>query len=96
MECVLQVIAGGEGMNTELVKQGAWCNIKWRDSGEKSHVYISFSDYNEDNDCDGFGVDDSDVFFYTSTVENFERLLLNDGEDFIILTAKYEYTEALA
>jgi hypothetical protein len=64
--------------------KGARCVIRWeryKSRSDRSLVrereeldrYISFSTYNEETECDGFGVPDEEIFYYADKQE-FDRL----------------------
>jgi hypothetical protein len=48
---------------------GAWVSVKYKGSDEVYENYISFGEYNQDTDCDSFGVLDEKIFFYCSLKE---------------------------
>lgn len=72
---------------------GANCTIYFRDTPDTiEHRYISFSNYDEDTDCDGFGVSDDEVFFYTSDYKGFTDMMANEAsEDFVVTSYELEY-----
>ena len=50
---------------------GAYATVMWiddngvpEDGTEYSNVYFSFGEYNEDKECDSFGVPDDRIFYY--------------------------------
>jgi hypothetical protein len=69
---------------------GVWVNIVWQEdfTGEHQSVYLSFSDDPVEGECDSFGVQDSEVFYYlnaheqellgTALAENAEAISFND------------------
>ena len=48
---------------------GAWATVRLHDPECEGRVYLSFGDYNEQDNCDEFGVPDDLVFYYTSFIE---------------------------
>ena len=73
---------------------GAECFISWKDNPEKDYgsVYISFGEYDEENDCDTHGRPDDTVFFYVENeYELIEKMIKNNGEDFIVLSYELDY-----
>ena len=54
-------------MTTQVI--GANCIIKWLSDGGTEQVYISFGNYDEDTETDGFGVPDSVIFGYSDDVD---------------------------
>lgn len=65
------------------LERGALANIIWRDEpGNEETVYISFGNFDEKTGLDSFGVDDEDIFYY-STPEEIENL--GEGRDFRVV-----------
>lgn len=54
-------------MTNEII--GAVCIIKWHSDGGTEKAYISFGNYDEDTETDGFGVPDSAIFGYSDDVD---------------------------
>ena len=50
---------------------GATCILRWKDSPEELTFedYISFGEYNEDDEDDGLGVPDFTIFGYVDSLE---------------------------
>lgn len=42
---------------------GAWTTVEWHDGGRET-AYISFGQWNEDDNTDSYGVEDDAIFFY--------------------------------
>jgi hypothetical protein len=55
---------------------GATVNIRWKDSPEELRFeeYISFGEYNEDEENDGLGVSDLFIFGYVDSLEELETM----------------------
>ena len=55
---------------------GATVNIRWKDNPEELRFeeYISFGEYNEDEENDGLGVSDLFIFCYVDSLEELETM----------------------
>jgi len=71
---------------------GAWCDIEWQDDLAKGFRYISFGQYDEENDTDSFGISDEAILYYC-TEDKFLELVKNGSGDFIITSFDYEELE---
>jgi len=75
---------------------GAHVNIKWTyDDEEIDGYYISFGEYDEDNepDCDSFGVPDNSIFFYCDGEHALKSYMTRGVEDFVVLSYELEYAK---
>ena len=65
---------------------GATVNIKWKDTHEKKfEEYLSFGEYDEDEESDGLGTPDAFVFFYADGVSDLDNYTqLKSKEDWFI------------
>lgn len=75
---------------------GATCTIQWIESMDHSpdlsyERYLSFGEYDEEQNADEFGVPDDDIFFYCSGVDELEDLKVDCDLDFIVIDYKLEY-----
>ena len=70
---------------------GAWCDIEWQDDLAQGFKYISFGEYNEQTDCDNYGIDDA-ILFYCPESE-FLKLVETGSGDFRITHFDYEELE---
>lgn len=59
---------------------GVRATIRWSDTGEELEVYFSFGEYDEETDCDTFGVPDSEIFFYCTDEEEVQSFMIGDEE----------------
>ena len=59
---------------------GAHALIRWKDTGKKENVYVSFSEWEDDATTDRWGVDDDEIFFYFPQGEKEMSDLNNDCE----------------
>ena len=71
---------------------GAWCDIEWQDDLAQGFKYISFGEYNEQTDCDNYGIDDEAILFYCPESE-FLKLVETGSGDFKITHFDYEEIE---
>jgi len=69
---------------------GATCIVKWLSDGGTERVYISFGEYNEDTEEDGFGVPDSHVWGYSDDVDGIAEAYEHDIK---ILDAQLVYMD---
>ena len=70
---------------------GAYADIVWEDQDKDMGVYFSFGKYDEENDCDSYGINEEAIFFYTDKQE-FQRFLNGDqSEGFKIVAHTYRY-----
>ena len=75
---------------------GAHVHIKWTyDDEEIDGYYISFGEYDEDNesDCDSFGVPDESIFFYCDGEHALKSYMTKGMEDFVVLSYELEYKD---
>jgi hypothetical protein len=65
----------------DLTKIGAHAVIQWIGQKEAQKAYISYGEWDETTDTDGFGVDDSQIFYYArpSEMESLKEYELNRG-----------------
>jgi hypothetical protein len=63
-------------MSSTQTPVGATVNIRWKDSPEELRFeeYISFGEYNEDEENDGLGVSDLFIFGYVDSLEELETM----------------------
>ena len=63
-------------MNSTHTPVGATVTIRWKDMPEDLvfEEYVSFGEYDEDNENDGLGVDDLYVFAYVDSLEELETM----------------------
>ena len=63
-------------MNSTQTAIGATVTIQWVDSPEETtfEEYISFGQYDEDNEDDGLGVPDLVIFYYVKDRQELEQL----------------------
>jgi len=63
-------------MNSTQTPVGATVTIRWKDMPEDLvfEEYVSFGEYDEDNENDGLGVDDLYVFAYVDSLEELETM----------------------
>jgi len=63
-------------MNSTQTAIGATVTIQWVDSPEENtfEEYISFGQYDEDNEDDGLGVPDLVIFYYVKDRQELEQL----------------------
>ena len=71
---------------------GAWCEIEWLDDLAKGFRYISFGEYDEENDSDSYGVADDAILFYCPESE-FLKLVETGNKEFRITHFDYEEIE---
>ena len=45
---------------------GVHAVIKYHDSDELFDCYMSFGEYDEEGECDSFGIPDGNIFYYLS------------------------------
>ena len=74
------------------MKIGAWCDIEWNDDLAQGFKYISFGEYNEQTDCDNYGIDDEAILFYCPESE-FLKLVETGNKEFRITHFDYEEIE---
>lgn len=62
--------------STQTTPIGATVMIRWKDMPEELQFqeYISFGEYDEDSEQDGFGVDDFFIFSYVDSLEELQRM----------------------
>jgi hypothetical protein len=67
---------------------GAKCKISFIESPDfTENRYISFGQYDEENNCDEFGIPDDDIFYYSFEGEKELKTLMDDNDtDFKILS----------
>jgi hypothetical protein len=67
---------------------GAQCKVAFIESPNYTHTrYISFGQYDEEKNCDEFGISDDDIFFYAFEGEKQLKQLMNDSDmDFKVLS----------
>lgn len=75
---------------------GAHCHIRYKDDGSESDVYISFSgstnNDGEDIEVDGFGVPDTNIFYFADKGESEIKSLMTEGSaDFVVLSYEITY-----
>lgn len=75
---------------------GAHCHIRYKDDGSESDVYISFSggtdNDGEDIEVDGYGVPDTNIFYFADKGESEIKSLMTEGSaDFIVLSYEIAY-----
>lgn len=95
-------------MNNETTNRtpiGMWVSVSFaNDPNEVLYRYISFGEYDEDSECDTYGVPDTQMFYYfdQSEVDSFMRaveakqdLYMVTDEWYIIIYdgVDYEYSE---
>lgn len=77
---------------------GANCEIiPYRGADYTMSAYISFGQYDEERDCDSFGIPDSKIFFYAEGEEGLKSLTLIDisnPDDFAVIDYELEYQNA--
>jgi len=78
-------------MTIEVI--GATCIIKWLSDGGTEQVYISFGNYDEDTETDGFGVPDCVIFGYSDDVDGIAEAY---SHEFVVLDVELEVREAIA
>lgn len=63
-------------MNSTQTPVGATVTIRWKDMPEDLvfEEYISFGEYDEDNENDGLGVSDLIIFGYVDSLEELESM----------------------
>ena len=63
-------------MNSTQTPVGATVTFRWKDMPEDLvfEEYVSFGEYDEDNENDGLGVDDLYVFAYVDSLEELETM----------------------
>ena len=59
--------------------------------GKEFETYISFGEYDEENNTDSFGMDDNLIFFYCKAEEDILSLMTAGAEDFIVLGYELVY-----
>lgn len=74
---------------------GAQVSIKWLDQLDFEPIegaYISFGEYDEDEETDGFNVPDECVLYYANGVDELKRLMDVDNTpaDFVVI--EYDLT----
>ena len=78
---------------------GAQACIKWLDQINMPHAiegaYISFGEYNEETEQDGFGVPDECVLYYAKDEDELKQLMDADKtpSDFIVTSYELEYVD---
>ena len=78
---------------------GAYATVVWldnygvpEDGAEYSNVYFSFGEYNEENDCDSYGVPDDVIFYYAYDAHDLDKLK-DSTSDFKVLNYELEYQD---
>ena len=78
---------------------GAYATVLWLDGNgepedgtEYSNVYFSFGQFEDDTDCDSFGVHDANIFYYADGEQDMERLK-NSTWDFKVIDYELEYAK---
>lgn len=58
---------------------GAWIYMIWKDDPqlEVHKQYISFGEYDEETETDGFGVPDLNVFYYFDKLEDILNVMMD-------------------
>jgi hypothetical protein len=76
---------------------GAYATVMWldnygvpEDGTEYSNVYFSFGEYNEENDCDSYGVPDDRIFYYAFDAHDLNKLK-DSTYDFKVIDYELEY-----
>lgn len=82
--------------NEQPTAIGAHCHIRYKDDGTKSDVYISFSggtdNDGEDIEVDGYGIPDTNIFYFADKGESEIKSLMTEGSaDFIVLSYEIAY-----
>ena len=73
---------------------GAYAVIQWLDTGEEvDGYYFSFGEYDDDSDCDSFGVADDNIFFYCDGEHALKSYMTAGKEDFVVLSYELEYNQ---
>jgi len=76
---------------------GAHVCIKWLDQLHLPHAiegaYISFGEYNDETETDGFGNYDEQILYYANDVDELKQLMDADKtpSDFIVTSYELEY-----
>lgn len=74
---------------------GATVFYKWKDfNDEETQSYVSFGDYDEENNCDSYGNDDNYIFHYFKGVAEFvDEVVKKECRDleFTISSFEFEY-----
>lgn len=64
----------------------------WEDEpSQQLQGYISFGDWVDDAEVDEFGVNDLEIFFFSSEAELPVLMKENNGSDFRVLSFEYRY-----
>ena len=78
---------------------GAYATVQWldlegnpEDGTEYSDVYFSFGQFEDDTDCDSFGVHDANIFYYAEDEVDLKRLK-NSKYDFKVIDYELEYRD---
>ena len=78
---------------------GAYVTIQWLDANGKpeedteySGVYFSFGEFEEDTDCDSYGVPDDRIFYYAFDAHDLNKLKDSDS-DFKVIDYELEYQD---
>jgi hypothetical protein len=78
----------------EPIKIGADVVYIWEDNpSQELHGYISFADWEDDADEDAYGVNDLDIFFFSSEAELPELMKPHNGSDFRVLSFEYRMAD---
>jgi hypothetical protein len=76
---------------------GAQVSIKWLDQLEFEPIegaYISFGEYDEDNETDSYGIPDECVLYYANGVDELKRLMDVDKTPSDFIVVEYNLTFA--
>jgi hypothetical protein len=78
---------------------GAYATVMWLDADgepedgtEYSNVYFSFGEYNEEKDCDSYGVPDDVIFYYAYDAHDLNKLK-DSTYDFKVIDYELEYQD---
>jgi hypothetical protein len=76
---------------------GAYATVMWLDENGKpedgteySSVYFSFGEYNEEKECDSYGVSDDRIFYYAYDAHDLNKLK-DSTFDFKVIDYELEY-----
>jgi hypothetical protein len=70
---------------------GAWAEIEYIPEGDRISAYFSFGEYDEEKECDSFGIDDNKIFYYCDMDELEMTQLMKSQSDFKVLSYELEY-----
>ena len=78
---------------------GAYATVMWLDSygnfedgTEYSNVYFSFGEYDEEKECDSYGVSDNRIFYYVDDAHDLDKLK-ESTYDFKVIDYELEYQD---